>query len=150
MVKTVQTQFTYPERFSRGILLLKTFLGLLIMIPHLICLWAISIAAGFVALISWFVVLFTGKYPQSMFKFMVGFANWALRVRSYFNLLCDAYPPFGFEKSYPITFNVTYPEKLSRGVLILRLLFGWIYVMIPHGFCLFFRCIAHLFVLFIA
>jgi len=29
-------------------------------------------------------------------------------------------------------------ERYSRGELILRTLFGWIYIAIPHGFLLFF------------
>ncbi len=39
-------------------------------------------------------------------------------------------------EQYPIKFNVDYPERLSRAILILRLFFGWIYVGIPHGLCL--------------
>jgi len=35
-----------------------------------------------------------------------------------------------------VHFQVKYPEKLSRGILLLRALFGTIYVMIPHGFML--------------
>lgn len=38
--------------------------------------------------------------------------------------------------SYPVSFKIEYPEKLSRGILLLKLLFGWIYVGIPHGICL--------------
>ncbi len=52
--------------------------------------------------------------------------------------------------SYPVKFDVEYPEKLSRGILLLRTFFAWIYVMIPHGFMLFFFSIAAFFVLFIA
>jgi len=38
--------------------------------------------------------------------------------------------------SYPVTFKVDYPEKLSRGMLLLKVIFGWLYVGIPHGICL--------------
>ena len=38
--------------------------------------------------------------------------------------------------SYPVTLTIDYPEKLSRGVLLLKVLFGYLYVAIPHGFCL--------------
>lgn len=38
--------------------------------------------------------------------------------------------------SHPLSLKMEYPEKLSRGLLILRVLFGWIYVLIPHGFML--------------
>ncbi len=40
--------------------------------------------------------------------------------------------------SYPVTFKVDYPEKLSRGTLLLKVFFGWLYVGIPHGIALFF------------
>ena len=38
--------------------------------------------------------------------------------------------------SYPVTLTIDYPEKLSRGVLLLKLIFGYWYVGIPHGICL--------------
>ena len=37
---------------------------------------------------------------------------------------------------YPVKYDVAYPETLSRGLVLLRLLAGWAYVGIPHGFCL--------------
>jgi len=52
--------------------------------------------------------------------------------------------------NYPVTFKVDYPEKLSRGMLLLKVLFGWLYVGIPHGFCLFFFGIGVAVVQFIA
>jgi hypothetical protein len=36
----------------------------------------------------------------------------------------------------PVKFTVDYPEKLSRGTLLLKTFFGWLYVGIPHGICL--------------
>ena len=36
----------------------------------------------------------------------------------------------------PVTLGVDYPEKLSRGLVILKLLFGSLYVGIPHGIIL--------------
>ncbi|MBN2240090.1 MAG: DUF4389 domain-containing protein [Dehalococcoidales bacterium] len=51
--------------------------------------------------------------------------------------LVDDYPPFsGNQQQYPITLSVEYPEKLSRGLLLLKLFFGWLYIGIPHGICL--------------
>ena len=38
--------------------------------------------------------------------------------------------------SYPLTYRVEYPEKLSRGKLLLKAFFGWAYVGIPHGIVL--------------
>lgn len=149
-MKSVQVSFEYPERLSRGVLLLKTFLGFLILIPHFICLGFLTFVTLFVAVISWFAVLFTGKYPKSLFNFVVGVSDWGIRVGAYISLLRDEYPSFGFESGYPVSFKVSYPEKLSRGLLLLRFFFGFIYVSIPHFFCLFFRMIACGAVLFVA
>ena len=52
--------------------------------------------------------------------------------------------------SYSVTFQVEYPERLSRGWVVLKLLFGWLYVGIPHGIILFFYGIAVAVVTFIA
>jgi hypothetical protein len=50
----------------------------------------------------------------------------------------------------PVKFSIDYPETLSRGMLLLKTFFGWFYVLIPHGFVLFFYSIAALVVTFIA
>ena len=149
-MSSVQVSIQHPEHLSRGTLLLKTFLGWIILIPHFFCLGFMSFAASFVLFISWFAVLFTGKFPQSMFNFIVGVEDWGLRVGAYYGLLRDEYPTFGLKSEYPASFTVNYPEKLSRGLLLLRTFFGGIYVGIPHGICLLFRVIALGFVSFIA
>jgi hypothetical protein len=50
----------------------------------------------------------------------------------------------------PVKFNLDYPEKLSRGKLILKTLFGFIYVGIPHGVVLAVYGVAAGFVMFVA
>jgi hypothetical protein len=74
--------------------LVKWFLA----IPHYIVLGCLMIAALVVWIIVWFAILFTGKYPRSMFDFMVGVFRWYLRVLAYaFILVTDTYPPFSLE-----------------------------------------------------
>jgi len=150
-MQSVQVKFDYPAKLSRGILLLRTFFGAIYVgIPHMFCLFFVSIAAGFVSFLSWWAVLFTGKYPRSFFDFMVGYHDWTLRVSAYMAMLTDQYPEFGLKADYPAKFTVACPEKLSRGLLLLRTFFGSIYVMIPHMFCLYFRLIGYTFVAFVA
>jgi hypothetical protein len=64
-------------------------------IPHYIVLWFVYIGVLVAIIIAWFAILFTGRYPRSLFDFVVGAMRWALRVNAYaFLLLTDTYPPF--------------------------------------------------------
>ncbi len=155
MTSPVKFNVMYPESLSRGILLLRTFFGsLYVMIPHGFMLVFYSIAASVVMFIAWWAVLFTGKYPEGMFRFVEGLYRWMIRVECYMMFMTDQYPPFSKDPNPPaynaVQFNVAYPESLSRGILLLRSFFGYLYVMIPHGFMLVFYGIAAGVVMFIA
>jgi hypothetical protein len=92
----VKFSVDYPEKLSRGTLILKTLFGIFYVgIPHGICLAIYGIAACVVIFISWWAILFTGKYPKGMFDFVVGYQRWALRVYAYWGYyFTDKYPPF--------------------------------------------------------
>src|SRR5438046_3028927 len=48
-----------------------------------------------VVCLSWFAILFTGRYPRGMFDFVEGVVRWGRRVVAYaFTLVTDKYPPF--------------------------------------------------------
>jgi hypothetical protein len=53
-------------------------------------------------------------------------------------------------RTYPVSVEILYPEKLSRGMLLLKVFFGWLYAGIPHGFMLWLYGIAAAVVMFIA
>ncbi len=93
----VHLDLTYPdvkEDLNRWLPLVKWLLA----IPHFIVLVLLSIAAFVVVIFAWFAVLFTGRYPRSMFDFIEGVIRWALRVEAYALLLTtDQYPPFSLE-----------------------------------------------------
>jgi hypothetical protein len=84
---------SYSEKLSR----LTTFFRAFMVIPHAIILWALGIASGVIACISWWAILFTGKYPKWAFTFVAGYVRWYTRVSSYYLLLTDKYPPFSIE-----------------------------------------------------
>lgn len=85
----------YPEKLSRGMLILKVLFGwLYVGIPHGIILYFYGIAVFVVLFLSFFAILFTGKFPQSFFDFVVGYQRWTNNVTAYLYLLRDEYPPF--------------------------------------------------------
>ncbi|TLZ27054.1 MAG: DUF4389 domain-containing protein [Gammaproteobacteria bacterium] len=93
--QAVHIQIPYPDakqELNRWLPLVKWFLA----IPHYVVLWFLSIAAFLCVIIAWFAILFTGRYPRSLFDFVVGVFRWWLRVAAYaFLLTTDRYPPFG-------------------------------------------------------
>lgn len=101
--------------------------------------------------IAFWVVLFTGRYPQSFFEYQLKLIHWNTRVSARLFNLADDYPPFGLDaKDDYVNVDVKYPERISRGLVLLRLFFGAIYVIIPHAFILFFRLIWTHILVFIA
>jgi hypothetical protein len=66
----------------------------IIVLPHVIIVWALSMAWAVTSIIAWFAILFTGRYPRELFDFATGVLRWSTRVEAYLLLLHDDYPPF--------------------------------------------------------
>lgn len=92
--QAVHLELDYPDAkagLKRGMPLVKWFLA----IPHYFVLAFLGMGAFFAVIIAWFSILFSGKYPQSLFDYVVGVMRWGLRVNAYaFLLITDQYPPF--------------------------------------------------------
>jgi hypothetical protein len=134
----------HQEKYSRGQLILRTlFGGIYIGIPHYFLLAVVGVWSAILSFVTFWVVLFTGKFPESIFKFQVGYQAWSLRVMASLSNLVDGTPAY-FPKgtSDAVKLEVPRPEKVRQGLVIVRLLFGGIYVGFPHGICLIGRMIA--------
>jgi hypothetical protein len=142
----------HQETYSRGNLLLRTFFGwLYILIPHYFVLLFVGIWSSILTFISFWTILFTGRYPQSFFEFQVGLQAWQLRLSARLWNLSDGYPAFGVKGTDEHTsFEMPYPESLGRGKALLKFFFGWLYCALPHVFLWYFRLIASAFVMFLA
>ena len=70
---------------------------LILAIPQLIVIWALSIAWVVTTIVAWFSILLTDEYPAVLYNFGVGVLRWNTRVEAYLLLLHDQYPPFSLE-----------------------------------------------------
>jgi hypothetical protein len=113
---------------SRGLWLVKWVL----LIPHLVVLSLLWLAFTVLTVVAFFAILFTGRYPRSLFEFNLGVLRWTWRVwfYGYGGLATDRYPPFslGPEPDYPATLDIPYPERLSRGLVLVK----WWLLALPH------------------
>jgi Domain of unknown function (DUF4389) len=106
---------------------LTSFFRYIVAIPWLIVAYIYGIVAEIVAIIAWFAIVFTGKYPEGLYNFNAGYLRMSSRTNSFLYLLTDEFPPFGGEEGagYPIRIGVPAPlgqyNRLKTG---LRLIIG--------------------------
>jgi hypothetical protein len=92
--QAVYVEIPYPDAardLNRWLPLVKWILA----VPHYIVLAFLSVGVVCSVIVAWFAILLTGRYPRSLFDFVVGVFRWWLRMAAYaFLLTTDRYPPF--------------------------------------------------------
>ena len=104
----------------------------LLVIPHVVVLVFLWIGTLLSTIGAGFAILFTGRYPRGIFEYNVGVMRWTWRVAFYaVNAFgTDRYPPWSLrpDPTYPADFTVDYPERLSRGLVLVK----WWLLALPH------------------
>jgi hypothetical protein len=103
----------------------------LLIIPHVIVLGLLWVAVSVLTLAAGVAILFTGRYPRSIFGFTVGVLRWSWRV-SFYSIGAfgtDRYPPFTLapDPTFPAELDVDYPERVSRPLVLVK----WL-LALPH------------------
>jgi Domain of unknown function (DUF4389) len=94
----------------------------ILLIPQLIVLVALGVAAGVVVFIGWWAALFTGQLPRWAHDFLSGYLRWSARVLAYEYLLTDQYPPFSLEDAdYPVRL-LSKRTRLNRLAVFFRII----------------------------
>jgi Domain of unknown function (DUF4389) len=83
-------QISPPEQYNR----LAVLLRLIFIIPQAVFGFVLGIAFLFAWIVAFFAVLITGRWPEGLRKFVLGFEFWGVRVNAWYALLADTYPPF--------------------------------------------------------
>ena len=84
--------FDAPERIANW----RPLVHWLLAFPHLVIVYALETVADILAVISWFVIVFTGRLPVGLANFQAMFLRYTLRTATYFGFLREEYPPFSF------------------------------------------------------
>ena len=106
---------------------LTSFFRYFVSIPWLIVAYFYGIVAQLAAIIAWFAIVFTGRYPEGIYDFNAGYLRMYSRAYSFLHLMTDEWPPFGGDEApqYPIRIGVAPPlDTYNRWKTGLRLIIG--------------------------
>jgi len=84
--------FDPPERVANW----RPLVNWLLAIPHLFVVSALRSVAQVLSVVSWFIILFTGRLPAELANFQVMYMRYYVRTGIFAGFLREEYPPFGF------------------------------------------------------
>jgi hypothetical protein len=124
-----------PDRLDRWRPLVQWIMA----IPHLIIAGALGYVAGAVAVVSWFLIVFTGRLPSQLANLQVMILRYTTRAELYGGFLYDEYPPFDFTLAAvepggsPVDLTVR-PAVVNRNRLTVGLRFLWAIPAVLYAF----------------
>lgn len=107
-------------RTSRLLMLVRP----VILLPYLVWALPYSFAVDIVTILAFLIILVTGTYPRSMWKFSERYFRFLCQIEGFSLLLSDKVPPFNgrADNGYPLKIKVFYPERMARMTVFFRVL----------------------------
>lgn len=121
----VRFEVQYPDQPRRWMVLVRWLLA----IPQCFVSSTLADLASLLAFFAVFVILFTKRYPEGLFRLIVGCERWQFNVMAYVLFHDGQYPPFSFDDgAYPrLTFQVDRQTEYNRWLPLVK----WL-LAIPH------------------
>lgn len=135
----VQAEFDEGEPINRlwGIPILGHIARAVILIPHAIVLWLLSIGVALSLFVLWIPILIGGRAPAWAYTLIGGTSRYSVRVSAYLLMLTDTYPPFALDVPHPVRVFYEPNQPIFRlwGIPFLGL---WLraLILIPHWIAL--------------
>jgi hypothetical protein len=113
----------------------SVFFRLLLTFPHFVWLILWSIAAFFAVVLNWFAVVFTGRSPDALHRFLAAYVRYDIHVFAYLFLVANPFPGFtGAAGSYPVEVVIAPPERQSRWTAAFRLFLAFPALLVTSSF----------------
>lgn len=120
-MSTVQYDVTYAQSRSR----LTNLLRIILAIPHLIIANLLLRVAQVLAVIQWFIILFTGKRNRGLFDLQNQWLAYGASTYSYVGVMFDQYPPFVTVNGLTaLRYDCEYREDANRLTNLLRIIWA--------------------------
>lgn len=125
---------TYQEQRNR----LTVAFRIILAIPHLIVSQVWGYLAQVLAVIQWFIIVFTGKRNEGLWNLQQSWLGYYSRVLGYTSLMFDPYPAFGTDPgNAPVRTAISFDESGNRLTTGLRFLWiipaAIIYIFVAIG-----------------
>ncbi len=149
----VLVEFDELEPINRlwGIPILGHIARAILLIPHVIVLWCLSLGVALSLFVLWIPILIDGRAPGWAYVLIGGTYRYSARVSAYWFMLTDTYPPFALDAPHPVKVLYVANQPIFRGWGIP--IFGyWLrsLILIPHAIALWFLGIGVFFAVFVS
>ena len=119
------SRFTYDVGYEETRNRTTVAFRIILAIPHLIVASIWRELSQILAVIQWFIIVFTGKRNEGIWKLQQSYMYYNCRVIGYVTLLYDQYPAFGTDPGpVPVRSEISFEESADRLTTGLRLIWA--------------------------